>query len=118
MSDLKPCPFCKAEPISENNRRFFLKHNPDCFLAHPMHNANCDLVSTGSIAKHIEAWNTRPAENALKAEVERLKKALRKIEHLTFMPRNRDKVLDMTWHIARAVLANNTDVPAKESDGR
>lgn len=43
-------------------------------MAHPLHNANCNLVSTGSIADHIEAWNTRPAEDALTAEVERLKK--------------------------------------------
>lgn len=135
MDELKPCPFCKAEPLSENNRRFFLKHKLDCFLAHPMHNANCDLVSTGSIADHIEAWNTRPAEDALKAENEKLKSDLEIQKNLTkqmCFENNRayqetEKWKKMFYDLIKKqssistdpkviVVGTDTNVPTKESE--
>lgn len=39
-----------------------------------------------------------------------------KIEDLTFMPRNKDKVLDRTWHIARAALFTMHKVPTNTPD--
>lgn len=52
----------------------------------------------------------------MKADNERLKKALEKIADLTFMPRNKDNVLDRTWHIARAALFTMHKVPANTQD--
>ncbi len=121
--ELKPCPFCGGEDV---------EHLLDGFGNWLVGCVTCDyriqcVDCTEDDA--IRYWNTRPAEDALKAEVERLKadnerlkKALKKIDDLTFMPRNKDEVLDRTWHITRAALCTDTDAPnmnvaAKESEG-
>jgi regulator of replication initiation timing len=54
--------------------------------------------------------------NRLKAENERLKEALKKIDDLTFMPRHKDEALDRAWHITRAALIH-TNAPDMD-DGR
>lgn len=66
MSNLKPCPFCdsKAEHYSFNYR----KHTVRCSYCL----ADCGEHDTPERAEFV--WNTRPAEDALTAEVERLKK--------------------------------------------
>jgi hypothetical protein len=120
---LRKCPFCKAQPISEDNRRFFLKHNPECFLADPLHNADFHIVSTGFITDHIKAWNTRPIEDEKDQEIEGLKVELDNLRNFC------DSILEMakrnngvlyfrqdsgTWKIETGkgnnALANATDI--------
>ena len=114
--ELKPCPFC-GKPAKWEKK----------FLTGGI--ARCSDYRCIGAFTHLSRsassgeWNTRPAEDALAAEVERLKadnerlkKALEKIEVLTFMPRNKDKVLDRIWHIARAALFTMHKVPANTQD--
>ena len=68
--DLKPCPFCEAEPIPypdiDRIRRRCLCKNEDC----PGHNA---------YAASFEKWNTRPIEDRLTAENARLREAAKNV---------------------------------------
>lgn len=72
MSDeLKPCPFCGGEAVL----------NTESFSGVEVFCIDC-IIGTGtrsSIRDAINMWNTRPAEDALKAENERLKEALAQI---------------------------------------
>ena len=77
MTDnLKACPFCGnadalTVEVTENGQWWFvLCNNADC-----MTEACYDLGYSGA----IEKWNTRPIEDELGAEIERLKAALQKI---------------------------------------
>lgn len=71
MNELKPCPFCKsrAEHYSFNYR----KHTVRCVYCL----ADCGEHDTPERAAFV--WNTRPAEDALKSEVGRLREALTQI---------------------------------------
>lgn len=71
--ELKPCPMCGAKPVSKDKHHLAICHEPHCFFAHPLHNANFNIISSDSVAEQIKAWNTRPAEDDLKAEIEGLK---------------------------------------------
>ena len=117
MAELEPCPFCNGTH-SINVINFF---TGDSYRKCDICGAEAPEAKTPEEAAKV--WNTRPAEDALKAEVERLKadnerlkKALKKIDDLTFMPRNKDKALDGTWHITRAALAPDMNVATKESE--
>ena len=102
--ELIPCPFCKAKPISEDNRKFFLKHNPECFLAHPLHNADFHIVSTSYITEHIKAWNTRPLTDEKDKQIKKLLQALNEIQNLTCFPQNKSAVCDKVWNISRSAI--------------
>lgn len=73
MTELKPCPFCGGEPkVTERNGLSFFWCG--------------ECGTTSKIAKESEAredWNRRPAEDDLKAEVERLKNELGIQKNLT-----------------------------------
>ena len=65
MDKLKPCPFCgKRVEISQSylSFRYFIQCE-DC----------CSTVAYDTKEEISKFWNTRPAEEALKAEVEMLK---------------------------------------------
>lgn len=65
MSELKPCPFCGEE----NTDTGFILHKDECYLM---------LRYMGGHSKQemINAWNTRPIEDGLQAEIDRLKEKL------------------------------------------
>jgi hypothetical protein len=59
MSDNKPCPFCGRDPQSYSDPFYPATYLYCC----------CSRIRS-------ETWNTRPIEDALRAEVERLKAEL------------------------------------------
>ena len=75
MTELKPCPFCqsRAEHYSFN----FRKHTVRCHYCL----ADCGEHDTPERAAFV--WNTRPAEDALKAENERMKAVIAEIGAMT-----------------------------------
>jgi len=84
MSELKPCPFCGTTVVSieiDGLYRWVECGNASCLASVKPRSF---LVDAGN-ANHIVAtdWNTRPIEDALRAENERLRKALEKITELT-----------------------------------
>ena len=70
--ELKPCPFCGNKDVILSDYR--LVGNATCWKITCRH---CRLVMSG-VNKQLlrNSWNTRPAEDDLKAEVERLKEVL------------------------------------------
>lgn len=64
MSELKPCPFCGSEATDEAN--YCACCNPDC-----------EFVGWFFLK---EQWNTRPVEDALRAENEELKAKVAQLE--------------------------------------
>ena len=77
--ELKPCPFCGSNRIVEETET----DNSGCV---PMTVWFVKCTACGSFKnsisnpdRAIKRWNTRPAEEALTAEVERLKAALHEI---------------------------------------
>lgn len=70
--ELKPCPFCGNKDVILSDYR--LVGNDTCWKITCLH---CRLVMSGANKQLLlNLWNTRPAEDALKAEVERLKAEL------------------------------------------
>lgn len=70
-SDLKPCPFCGGEAIQCGDNEWTSRHWIMC--------RNCHASPKGTVRElslAIEAWNTRPEEDRLRAENKRLKEAL------------------------------------------
>lgn len=70
MMDLKPCPFCGKEAEIERlgtPRQSTIYQCGWCAAT----------LETGEEWGHGTAWNTRPREDALQAEVERLREALK-----------------------------------------
>lgn len=65
-NELKPCPFCGGEAVITSAK------------AAPLHWVGCEVCEIESRCfttreAAILYWNTRPAEDALQAEIERLK---------------------------------------------
>jgi len=72
MSNLKPCPFCGTEP---NHMTSELGDRP-CFY-YECDNPKCGAAEKGwhdTEQEAINAWNTRPIEDALRKEIAQLKK--------------------------------------------
>lgn len=74
MDELKPCPFCKGLNIVRYSYNFSNNIHYQC--------SKCGCLSIFD-NKSKDTWNTRPAEDALKAEVERLKADLEIQKNLT-----------------------------------
>ena len=73
MDELKPCPFCGNVPYVVEHYSIG-NHYPlnECDIKSPIITVGCERCGiTSSYAP--EFWNHRPAEEALKAEVEKLK---------------------------------------------
>ena len=65
MSVLKPCPFCGAE----NTDVGFIAHTDDCYLMRR-------YIGASSRKELGIAWNTRPIEDELRAEIACLQEKL------------------------------------------
>ena len=68
-SELKPCPFCGNPPIFKELNGLYLR---GCSRGYPCP----EPVIFDSKAEAIETWNHRPGEDALRAEVARLRAAI------------------------------------------
>ncbi len=91
MSELKPCPFCGQPAVmdnwwrSESGTVYYVK------CEGYVKGTGC-RVSTGAYATREEAagnWNTRPIEDALQAEIDRLKAERRWIPVSERLPEKR-----------------------------
>lgn len=72
-TELKPCPKCGGKAVLDD------EYEDDHFLYYVRCNGDLHCVATKSYPTEQEAiddWNTRPGEDALRAEVERLRAAL------------------------------------------
>lgn len=81
MSDneLKPCPFCECEIIDVVAEEYL--DGSKVFYTANCH--ECDTQHGGLFETYDEAtkaWNTRPLEDALRAEIERLRGDLEMVE--------------------------------------
>lgn len=75
MSDLKNCPFCGSGAIEVCDWEEYTQIGClDCDYA--IKCRDCDEDDA------VDWWNTRPAEDALTTEIERLKEALKQIAYL------------------------------------
>lgn len=66
MSELKPCPFCGESVFQLDEFQMSHMLNPACLL-------NCHTA-------YIDMWNTRPIEEKLRAENERLNKVIVEVD--------------------------------------
>jgi len=73
MSELKPCPFCGEEIYSE-----FYSHRAEEFDGHCT-NKKCVLYGKELLFFNTARWNSRPIEDQLRAENEKLRKILENI---------------------------------------
>ena len=73
MSELKPCPLCGQEIYSE-----FYSNRAEEFDGHCT-NKKCLLYGKDLLFFNTAKWNTRPIEDQLRAENERLREALKYI---------------------------------------
>lgn len=120
MSELKPCQFCESNDID------ILTYEEEY---HTRKVAECmDCGARGSVCdskeEAIEAWNTRPAEDALKAEIERLKAALNEIRTIgdctamieDVVARGMMRKIAFDTLYGNKSLGQDTDVPANATD--
>jgi Lar family restriction alleviation protein len=96
MSNLKPCPFCGTEP---NHITSELGDNP-CFY-YECENPKCGAAEKGwhdTEQEAINAWNTRPIEDALRKEIAQLQADNRSlVEQMNAMAlKPNQEVID--WH--------------------
>lgn len=73
MSELKPCPLCGQEIYSE-----FYSNRAEEFDGHCT-NKKCLFYGKDLLFFNTAKWNTRPIEDVLRAENERLREALKYI---------------------------------------
>lgn len=117
MSDqLKPCPFCGSTATmrgGSDRASWIICDNKKC-------SATQGLELSGKNA--VQMWNHRHAEDALKAEVERLKAALKKIAeianrrgHLTVATWQKDAWYELA-KIAKEALFNTPDTGKMEEN--
>jgi Lar family restriction alleviation protein len=75
MTELKPCPFCgtKPHPITAD------LHTRPCFY-YECENKTCHAAEKGwhdTEQEAIDAWNTRPIEDALRSRITELEKHIK-----------------------------------------
>lgn len=93
MDELKPCPFCGEIP-----ELIYLDNYGYCYYCGDTHIGThyCEVGNNKTEAKAAKVWNTRPAEDALTAEVERLKNKLKELKECIID--SRDKYIKLTEH--------------------
>lgn len=86
MSELKPCPFCGGlnQTIEECFNYTFSEAFVQCDSCGARSEIEDNVSPKKAKEKAIKIWNTRPIEDALRAENERLKKALKEAEDRIF----------------------------------
>ena len=128
MDELKPCPFCGSSNT--------IKHSPQ-YSNQVYHECNECGCSVAFYSDERDFWNTRPAEDALTAEVERLKvdlDARNSALKIAFHDIKRageeiDKWKKMFFDLINKqasvstdpkviVVGKDTNVPTKESEGK
>lgn len=79
MNELKPCPFCGSKRITEA-----IISDYHAFSCNACHATGMVLNSSAKFTDVVRAWNNRPIEDALQAELKsmefRLKETLEGIE--------------------------------------
>ena len=105
--ELKQCPFCGGDAILVE--RTFCGIPDESVFEIVCENCAGKTIPYDNQDYIIDVWNTRPAEEALKAEVERLKAALSDISKISCEGKIGDKVARKTMRrIANSALATAT----------
>lgn len=88
-TNLRPCPFCNGEfviayAVGERKEKFG-EAEVCCTTCGTSITRNCDHYSSHKATDEaaITHWNTRPIEDGLRAEIEKLKAVLMDIWHIT-----------------------------------
>lgn len=107
--ELRECPFCQDKNTaigSDGNGGQYI----DCGRKHIVHFINCTKEEAISI------WNTRPAEEGLKAMVWRLTQALESIAKNAEFWDDEDDSLAVIHRICKRALSYNPDTEKGEED--
>lgn len=89
MSELKNCPFCGYEPETKEVHVYPNGEKSPAFIK--CKRCNYHLFSYNEEGLFVH-WNCRPTENALRDEIERLRKALEKIAERCSPQRDREEI--------------------------
>lgn len=102
---LRECPFCENKDVILSD--YSLVGNATCWRITCLH---CRLVMSG-VNKQllINLWNTRPAEDALKAEVGGLTQALESIAKNSEFWDDEDDSLAVIYRICKRALSDHPD---------
>jgi len=109
---LKPCPFCGN---TEDDASLGQGSSESMFLSeqHIMYHVECECDAKGEPCETwegaINAWNTRPIEDALEAENKRLKDALWKISSITVQSGSPEDLIAVSFLKGIASQALNGD---------
>lgn len=103
--ELKPCPFCGSDKVTVSrtpHSKYGILYGIGC--------KSCNAHgSFRFIFEHyaIISWNTRPAEESLKAEVGRLRRALESIAENAEFWDDEDDSLAVIYRICKRALRDN-----------
>ena len=104
--ELRPCPFCGEEPVQSGN--FVACGNENC--------PTCDNYWTDPQILTIEQWNTRPIEDELRAEIERLKVRIEELEAAGTILRDCFSLHKPNWLIDKDAIKEWDELTKKECE--
>ena len=98
MNTLKPCPFCGGTKICTEN------------------GINLNYCDNCSAESNIEHWNTRPIEDELRAEIERLKVRIEELEAAGTILRDCFSLHKPNWLIDKDAIKEWDELTKKECE--
>lgn len=117
MSELQPCPFCGSNDIEVKQY-----YNDGWYWFVTCKNCKAEKIHQFK-GVAIQEWNTRYADDALRAEVKRMKIELRKLwyefrdrRHRPFINHNEYRFYFTVEGKIESLLANGNDAPTNAPD--
>lgn len=103
----KPCPFCGVSPLLESGTQEGFKKD-ECLIS--CDNGYCKDTIVKCVS--VESWNTRPIEDQLRADLEKVRTELR------WSKDNLAALLIAIWPIEESILKAEAWVPRGEWKGQ